>query len=79
MEVLLPGRVIMERVTALVGLFVDKQHDAFTSPLVDSVHEEIRRIEQTLADVATRPSRVVRKSELSEPLTEQQKIIDLAG
>ncbi|MCB0191726.1 MAG: hypothetical protein KDJ65_07255 [Anaerolineae bacterium] len=79
MEVLLPGRVIMRRVTALVGLFVGKEHDAFTSPLVDSVHEEICRIEQALADVATRPSRVVRKPELSEPLTEQQKIIDLAG
>jgi hypothetical protein len=29
--------------------------------------------------VATRPSRVIRKSSLGEPVTEQQKIIDLAG
>lgn len=79
MEVMLPGRIIVSRVTAFVGRFVDRRHDAIAPPIPQAVDEEICRIEQALADMSTRPSRVVRKAELLEPLTEQQKIIDLAG
>lgn len=45
-------------------------------PPVDGLYQEIYQIEQSLVDLATRPSRPLRQS---KPLTEQQKIIDLAG
>jgi hypothetical protein len=47
-----------------------------TSPPIDAISQEIHQLEQSLAEIATRPSRVIRTP---KPLTEQQKIIDLAG
>lgn len=47
-----------------------------TSPPIDAISQEIHQLEQSLAEIATRPSRVIRAP---QPLTEQQKIIDLAG
>lgn len=79
MEVTTSGRAIFVKLTALVERLVDSRQNAISSPRFDPMHEEICRIEQALANLSTRPSRVIRKPELSEPLTEQQKIIDLAG
>lgn len=79
MEVTTSGRAIFGKLTALVERLVDNRQNAVSTPMFDPMHEEICRIEQALANISTRPSRVIRKSELSEPLTEQQKIIDLAG
>jgi hypothetical protein len=82
MEATLPGRNILNRLIGFVDQFVEKRQQMMppqTIDALDALHEEICRMEQALADVATRPSRVVRKSCSVEPLTEQQKIIDLAG
>jgi hypothetical protein len=46
-------------------------------PPVDALYQEIYQIEQSVVDIATRPSRPARRQ--AKPLTEQQKIIDLAG
>lgn len=79
MEVRLSGRVIINRVTAFVERLVDKRHNVVASPQSDPINEEVCRIEQALADMFTRPNRRICKPEHLEPLTEQQKIIDLAG
>lgn len=82
MEATLSGRNILNRVINFVDQLVEKRQHIVppqTIDALDALHEEISQIEQALADMATRPNRVVRKSHSAEPLTEQQKIIDLAG
>jgi hypothetical protein len=46
-------------------------------PPVDAFYQEIYQIERSMVDIATRPSRPAARQ--AKPLTEQQKIIDLAG
>lgn len=50
-----------------------------SSQSADSFHPEIYPFEKTLANAPTRPTRVIRNSKPLEPVTEQQKIMDLAG
>lgn len=47
-----------------------------SSQTVDSLHTEIYQLEKTLANA---PTRTIRNSKPLEPVTEQQKIMDLAG
>jgi len=49
------------------------------SQTVDSLRAEVYQLEKTLAHAPTRPMRLVRNSRPIEPITEQQKIVDLAG
>jgi hypothetical protein len=82
MEATLPGRVIIHQLMNYVDQFIEKRQQILppqTIDAFDTLHDEICRIEQALADMATRSSQVVRTPKLLEPLTEQQKIIDLAG
>lgn len=82
MEATLTGRNIINRMIDFVDHFVEKRQQVRppqTINALDALYEEICRMEQALADMATRPSRIVRNPKLVEPLTEQQKIIDLAG
>jgi hypothetical protein len=46
---------------------------------VDSLRSEINQLERNLAHAPTRPTRLVRQTKPLEPITEQQKIMDLAG
>ncbi len=47
---------------------------------IDSLYPEIRQLEKKLATAPTRPSQVVRgNSRMLEPMTEQQKIMDISG
>jgi hypothetical protein len=83
MEATLPGRVIIHRLVNYVDRLIDKRQQIALLPQTintfDALHDEICRIEPALADRATRPNRAVETPKLLEPLTEQQKIIDLAG
>ncbi len=49
------------------------------SKQVDALHAEIYQLEKTLASAPTRPTRTIRRSKALEPITEHQKIMDLAG
>jgi hypothetical protein len=46
---------------------------------VDALQAEIYQFERNLASAPTRPTRSIRNSKPLEPVTEQQKIMDLAG
>ena len=69
-------QAITQQVRSLLSDFTGSTWSQVSSPPVDAFYQEIYQIEQSLVDIATRPSRPIRQS---KPLTEQQKIIDLAG
>lgn len=79
MEVTSFGRSFLDKMTLLLDRLVVNRQYVVASQAMDSLNEEVHRLEQALDDMATRPSRVIRKPDLLEPITEQQKIIDLAG
>ncbi len=76
MDIKLLRHVITNKLIAFVNLFIHDQWESASPPAKDALQQEIYQIEQSLVEIATRPSRVIRKP---QPLTEQQKIIDLAG
>jgi hypothetical protein len=49
------------------------------TPTVDALRAEINQLEKNLAHAPTRPTRLGRQTKPLEPITEQQKIMDLAG
>jgi hypothetical protein len=46
---------------------------------VDALRTEIYQLEKSIANAPTRPTRLVRNTRPIEVMTEQQKIVDLAG
>ena len=76
MDIASVKQAIAEQVQSLLHSFSDSSWPPVSSPPMDAFYQEIYQIEQSLVDIATRPSRPIRQS---KPLTEQQKIIDLAG
>lgn len=68
-------KTITNGLSDLMGRFSYEEWHTI-SPPIDTISQEIHQLEQSLAEIATRPSRVIRTP---KPLTEQQKIIDLAG
>ncbi|GAB4451211.1 MAG: hypothetical protein Kow0031_33820 [Anaerolineae bacterium] len=66
---------ISSGLSGLKDRFGDEARQA-AAPPIDAISQEIYQLEQSLAEIATRPSRIIRAP---KPLTEQQKIIDLAG
>ena len=68
-------RTITSGVAGLVNRFTSEAWSN-ASPPIDTISQEIYQLEQSLAEIATRPSRAIRAP---QPLTEQQKILDLAG
>ena len=82
MEAMFAGRVLVNRLINFVEESIEKRRQVMPPPTIDvldALQEEIYRMEQSLADMAARSNRVGRKPKLIEPITEQQKIIDLAG
>ena len=78
MDIKLLRHTLTEKLTAFVNQ-LSYNHDpreAVSTRKMDALQQEIYQIEQSLVEIATRPNRVIRKP---QPLTEQQKIIDLAG
>lgn len=82
MEAMSAGHTLVNRLINFVEESIEKRRQVVLPPAIDALdtfQEEIYRIEQSLADMTARSNRVVRKPKLIEPITEQQKIIDLAG
>jgi hypothetical protein len=70
---------ITEKVTDIFNWLTQNQQ-TLTSQPTPTLHVETRPFKRYTSDNApTRPSRIVRQLDLLEPVTEQQKIMDLAG
>ncbi|MEW5957477.1 MAG: hypothetical protein AB1801_07130 [Chloroflexota bacterium] len=74
----LPTHDVMERLAGFIHRFTNGSWQVVPSQTVDDLYSEIYQLERTLANAPTRPMRV-RKARPLEPLSEQQKIMDLAG
>jgi hypothetical protein len=70
---------IIEKLTNFADWLSQGQWQIVSSQKVDALQTEIYQLEKTLANAPTRPTRTIRNSKPLEPITEQQKIIDLAG
>jgi hypothetical protein len=70
---------LVKRVSRLAGRSGQGQQSA-PSPTVDTLQAEIYELERSLAKAPTRPIRAIRRnSQPLEPITEHQKLVDLAG
>jgi hypothetical protein len=78
MTAMLQAHAIMEKLAGLIDRLTDGHWKIVPSQTVDDLYTEIYQLEKTLAHAPTRPTRV-RKSKSLEPITEQQKIMDMAG
>ncbi len=76
MDIVLLRHRISDTLTSLVGKLAETKGDAAPQNPMDVLHQEICQLEQSIVEIATRPSRAIRSP---KPITEQQKIIDLAG
>lgn len=61
-----------------MGWLTNGRWQVIPAERVDELYTEIYQLEKTLANAPTRPMRL-RNSRPLEPLTEQQKVMDLAG
>ena len=68
---------IAKKLTGFVDWLAQKREQPATES--DTLHAEIHQLKKALSNAPTRPTRIVRKREAVEPVTEQQKIMDLAG
>ena len=71
--------IIFEKFVSLADWISQGRWHIVSSQTVDTLHAEIYQLEKTLANAPTRPTRTIRNSKPLEPITEQQKIMDLAG
>jgi hypothetical protein len=67
--------LIKQALSNLVSRFNHPQQDALP-PQVDAIYQELIQLEQSLREFTACPTSAIRPP---NPLTEQQKIIDLAG
>ena len=78
MSLKLPVNRMMEKMVGLVEWVTNGRWQIVQSDRVDELYTEIYQLEKRLAKAPTRPVRVQKPKSL-EPITEQQKIMDLAG
>jgi len=78
MNIISSGQILSEKLTSLVDRLAESRRQFTSTQNVDELYAEIRQREKRLANAPTRPTRV-RKPQPLEPITEQQKIMDLAG
>ena len=69
---------IMDKLGGFIDWLTNGRWQVIPAARVDELYTEIYQLEKTLANAPTRPMRL-HKSRPLEPLTEQQKIMDLAG
>jgi hypothetical protein len=70
---------VIEKLISFADWLSQGQWQIVSSPKVDALQAEIYQLEKTLANAPTRPTRTIRNTKPLEPVTEQQKIVDLAG
>ncbi|MEM7344329.1 MAG: hypothetical protein AAF485_08790, partial [Chloroflexota bacterium] len=64
-------------VKRFVGWVSQGRWQVVSTEQVDDLYAEIQRLEKTLSHAPTRPLRATRKSRPLEPITEQQKFLDM--
>jgi predicted glycosyl hydrolase (DUF1957 family) len=69
---------VMERVSGFVSWLTNGYWQILPADTVDDLYSEIYKLEKTLANAPTRPMKT-RPIKVLEPVTEQQKIMDMAG
>jgi hypothetical protein len=69
---------LMEKLADFVRWVSKDRWQIISTNTVDDLYGEIYQLEKTLSHAPTRPTRI-RKAKSLEPITEQQKIMDLAG
>ncbi|MBN1995537.1 MAG: hypothetical protein JW953_22810 [Anaerolineae bacterium] len=71
---------ITQKLTEVIDWLTQKRWSTASPQTTDDLYPEIKQLEKALSNAPTRPTRIVRnKVELLEPVTEQQKILDMAG
>ena len=68
----------MDKLAGFIGWLTNDRWQVMSAEMVDELYTEIYQLERSLANAPTRPTRVHTPKPL-EPITEQQKIMDLAG
>ncbi len=71
--------MMIEKLINFVSWLTKGHWQIVASQKVDALHAEIYQLEKTLASAPTRPTRTIRRARGLEPITEHQKIMDLAG
>ena len=71
--------LIIEKLVNFTDWISQGRWQIVSSHTVDDLHDEIFHLQKTLANAPTRPTRTIRNSKALEPVTEQQKIVDLSG
>ena len=79
MQVMSQRHFVAEKLISLVDWLTQGRWQVLHSQMVDALQAEIYQLEKTLATAPTRPTGPIRHSKPLEPITEQQKIMDLAG
>ena len=69
-------QAVIEKVMVFFDQFVEKRWQTLADPPTDGLYSEIYRLEKRLSRTPTRPLHIVRQI---EPVTEQQKIMDMSG
>jgi hypothetical protein len=71
---------VTEKISGIVDWFTQKRKNFTATDSSDALYEEIDQLKKTLSTAPTKPTRAVRNNNESlEPVTEQQKIMDMAG
>lgn len=71
---------VTEKISGIVDWFTRKRKSFTATDSSDALYEEIHQLKKTLSTAPTKPTRAVRSNNESlEPVTEQQKIMDMAG
>jgi hypothetical protein len=71
------SNVIFYRLSTLIERFTQREKQPPNSSMIDVVYQEMQRIERTLSKMSNQDTFPGSKS--IKPITDQQKIIDLAG
>ena len=71
---------VSERISGIVDWLIQKRTNLTANDSSDKLYQEIHQLKKTLTTAPTKPTRAVRgNNESLEPVTEQQKIMDMAG
>jgi hypothetical protein len=70
---------VTQRLRGVVDWLTQKRWQIVSAQTTDALYTEIYQLKEALSNAPTRPTRTVRKFESVEPVTEQQKFMDMAG
>lgn len=79
MQVMSQRHFVAKKLISFVNWLTQERWQILHSHMIDTLQTEIYPLDKNLANAPTRPTRTVRHSKPLEPITEQQKIMDLAG